>query len=568
MQGEKLYVLMKATSGNLDPFIGLLAADVNPDADRANFNRDMRAAEKDANPVEAINAARDRYFLAWDDDSGPGYAAALTYTIPEDGDYRLALSSSETTLWETTFGDYELYVGIDDPSVLSGEAADSAVIVLRNETLSPADVGVQNVGGELSDAKPASILGVVDAKAGDTLSLLAEPLSDALALSILLLDFGGKPLAMSVAESGQDRTVLEYTFPEDTLGASLRIFGCCGEYRLVAGLNAPQVLSARTEDLGVPVLKTAIPVDVGIRLQQITDVDQRAENFSAVATLKMDWYDPRLAFSQEACRCLTKTYTQKNFGRFIEEMGDRWPDFTFFNQQGNRWIQNQTVTILPSGNATYLERFSTTFQAPDFDFRQFPFDKQQFYIRVDGLSSADLYSFRDNEAYTAVGTQLGEEQWYIIDSGVTVSSEKSSTEILTARYSFGFEARRHLSFYLLRIFVPIAVVLLVSWITFFLKDYSKRIDVAAGNLLLFIAFNFTISNDLPRLGYLTFVDVILVSTFVITAFVVVFNVILKRLELAKRDALAARLDTPMIWLYPLVYVLMVVVTYRHFFVLA
>jgi hypothetical protein len=70
------------------------------------------------------------------------------------------------------------------------------------------------------------------------------------------------------------------------------------------------------------------------------------------------------------------------------------------------------------------------------------------------------------------------------------------------------------------------------------------------------------------LGYLTFVDVILVSTFVITAFVVVFNVILKRLELAERDALAARLDTPMIWLYPLVYVLMVVVTYRHFFVLA
>ena len=75
-------------------------------------------------------------------------------------------------------------------------------------------------------------------------------------------------------------------------------------------------------------------------------------------------------------------------------------------------------------------------------------------------------------------------------------------------------------------------------------------------------------NDLPRLGYFTFVDVILVSTFVVTAFVVVFNVILKRLELAGRDARVARLDTPMIWLYPLSYVLMVAVTYRQFFVLA
>ena len=39
--------------------------------------------------------------------------------------------------------------------------------------------------------------------------------------------------------------------------------------------------------------------------------------------------------------------------------------------------------------------------------------------------------------------------------------------------------------------------------------------------LLFIAFNFTISNDLPRLDYLTFIDIILVSTFVVTSLVII-----------------------------------------------
>ena len=57
-----------------------------------------------------------------------------------------------------------------------------------------------------------------------------------------------------------------------------------------------------------------------------------------------------------------KEYTENNFNQFLTETGGDWPDFTFFNQQGNRWALSRMVDVLPDGSVTYLERFSTNFQ--------------------------------------------------------------------------------------------------------------------------------------------------------------------------------------------------------------
>ena len=72
--------------------------------------------------------------------------------------------------------------------------------------------------------------------------------------------------------------------------------------------------------------------------------------------------------------------------------------------------------------------------------------------------------------------------------------------------------------------------------------------------MLFIAFNFVISQDLPRLGYLTFLDLILISTFLVTAIVLVLAVALKRMVSDGKEALVRRIDKYVIIFYPLAYI--------------
>ena len=256
-------------------------------------------------------------------------------------------------------------------------------------------------------------------------------------------------------------------------------------------------------------------------------------------------------------------FTVSEFVNWTIDNDQLWPEFILFNQQGNRWSQNEIIQVQQDGQGSYFERFSVTLQAPDFDFRKFPFDSQDFYIRVQSLFSEDIYFYQDLEGASKLGEQLGEEEWQVTDFDTIIDTVDNFGE--RSLFSFHFSAQRALTFYIIRIFIPLALIILVAWITFFLKNYTRRIEITVGNLLLFIAYNFTISDSLPKLGYLTFMDVLLVSTFIISVVVVAFNVYLRRLEVNGKEDIAQKVDQYTIWIYPIAFIVTFGSIYWYFF---
>lgn len=291
-------------------------------------------------------------------------------------------------------------------------------------------------------------------------------------------------------------------------------------------------------------------VGIGIQVEQIVSVNQKAENFEVVGNLRLIWDDPELAFEPREHDRPFRIYNREQFVKFTVDKNIFTPIFTIHNQQGRRFTQNSGVIVFSDGHVSYSERFSVQLQAPEFNFVQYPFDAQKFFVHVRSVLPKGFMHFVPLEDFSRLGDQLGEEEWIFDESWVTITEGKGITGQSTSYFSFGFAGHRHLNYYMLRIFVPLAIIILVSWLTFFLQNFGKRIDIAGANLLIFVAFNFTISSDLPRLGYMTFMDAIVLTTFVFSSLVVITNVIFRRMQAVGKESLARRIDTITIWAYP------------------
>ena len=571
--GDRITVSMRATSGNLDPALGIMDTSQPLAEVQTAYGADiMRLMAESDNVALDLEALRARYFLVWDDDGGEGYAALLEYTIPAAGDYRIIAGASLSALGRATSGDYELLVGLNAPGATTpaGEP-----FVAREAINGALPTPVEQTTGTLSAEKPAATIRLVDIRAGETLYAAVETTAGTLVPTVILRDFGGKPIQAGNLAGQTSRTTLQHIFAENASGYTLEIRAAegsdgtatAGDYRAVIGLNAPEVLTGFATVTGSGVLQTATDVQVGIRIERISEVDSQGEDFTVLGSMRMDWTDPALAFSPDSCNCDIKIYTEKEFDRFLDEVNSVWPDFVFFNQQGNRWVQSRAAAIWPDGRARYGESFTLTYQA-DFDFRKFPFDTQLFPIYLDLLLPADTYTVSDLPGYSGINPEHGEDEFIITD--FTTASETVTgrvTDLPVSRFSFTFDAPRHQDYYILQVFVPILLIILISWFTFFLGDYSRRIEASAGNTLLFIAFSFSLADNYPRLGYITFLDAVMAVSFAFNTMVLLYNVYMKRLENEGRLERVAHIDRFFDWAYPFLYLGLIGLVALWFFVI-
>jgi len=285
-----------------------------------------------------------------------------------------------------------------------------------------------------------------------------------------------------------------------------------------------------------------------IDISKISDVDQ---SMTADFAVRATWRDRRLASTGDQLR--------------EYPMSGVWtPRLTVINKR-RIWKTWPDVVIVDSaGTVRYTQRFYGTLTAR-LDLHDFPFDSNT--IKIELISAG----------HTTDEVEL------VVDESVTgrtpdfslVDASIGRGEIITGEFYFApndvhmpkltyeFTVHRYAAYYLWKIILPLTIIVFMSWLVFWIdpKQFGPQVGLAATAVLTLIAYRFLLGSLVPRISYLTRLDV-----FIMGATVLVFMGMVEAVASARiaqsNEKQARRLDRLSRVVFPSAFL---VVSYLAFF---
>src|SRR6266513_2258319 len=278
--------------------------------------------------------------------------------------------------------------------------------------------------------------------------------------------------------------------------------------RLTLGSEAPALIDRPNADSG------PTQISVGIWVADISNIDSAQQNFTAELAVVLRWKDSRLA------------HTGKGIVRYpLEQI---WhPRLSIVNETNSVSRKfPDSVEVDPDGTVTSRQRYAGAFTQP-LRLQSFPFDRQTFRVQLVAVR------YQSNEVMFVpdqVWIRDGLKEAGGISPAVTLPDwtiEKWELKPLVyalaphhqySSYAFEFTASRNVQHYLLNVILSLVLIVMMSWAVFWIDPIhaNSQISVAVTSMLTLIAYRYAVDTQLPRLPYMTRIDLFfLVSTLLV-----------------------------------------------------
>jgi hypothetical protein len=302
-------------------------------------------------------------------------------------------------------------------------------------------------------------------------------------------------------------------------------------------------------------------VSVGIWVVDITNIDSAQQNFTADIAIVLRWKDARLAHTGTgvAHYALDQIWNPRmGIANETSSLSHKLPD---------------SVEVESDGTVVYRQRYVGSF-TQSLRLQSFPFDRQSFRIQLVAIR------YRPNEVKFVPDhdwIENGLKQAAGIAPSVTLPDwtvEKWETKSFTytlapgldnSGYVFEFTASRTVQHYILKVILPLILIVMMSWSVFWTEptNSNTQFSVAVTSMLTLIAYRFAVDSQLPRLPYMTRLDVFfLVSTLLV--FLSLVEVLVTTIfDNNRQTARAKRLDRYCRVIAPVIFVIASLLIFAH-----
>ena len=241
-------------------------------------------------------------------------------------------------------------------------------------------------------------------------------------------------------------------------------------------------------------------VTVGIFIFDIDEIDDANQRFGIDMFTIVAWHDPRLALPED-----------ERVGRSRSlPLDEIWtPRGLIVNDRGLSRQLPRIASIDDIGNVVYRQRLSGEL-AVALQLREFPFDKQR--LPIDFVS----YQYSPDEVRFAVNTDLRGDAgsfsvagWRMRIIGPEYGEfTVPAVDVVRPRMTYYIEAQRNAQYYLLTMFLPMSLIVFMSWTVFWLQPdiVPARIGISTASIFSLLALGFSIRLSLPAVSYMTRAD--------------------------------------------------------------
>jgi len=297
-------------------------------------------------------------------------------------------------------------------------------------------------------------------------------------------------------------------------------------------------------------------VGVGFIVNDIRGIDPVRDEFQFRGHVQLLWCDPRLAFDPAIEGRKERILKGDQVTQQSQQMwfASGYP----VNRVGEPDFSERVLRIRYDGTIEQSINVSVPLST-HYDLRRFPLDHQTLLLQVESyLWDRDRLRFVHDETISGFGDGISLPEWNIVGvKGHVDDTPVTRSDTPFSRYTLEIEISRKPGFYFWKVLLPLIVIVALSWSIFWMTDerFAARSRISATGVLTIVAYQFVFAENLPRVGYLTLLDLVMIGSFGLLAVTVLQSLLVDRAN--RRDpAVAARIDQTSRWLFPTVYALM------------